>query len=328
MISYSEIERPSAVPGMKYWGGFLDETLNFDIEVYPKPTEVTPDNKVYQPHISVSSSDKAKLEFVQMHLPEQISSRINPGYTDPEQRTHDRWRLNVGNAIGCFRFLQWVMPFLEYKQAQAAVFNEFLQQKREVVREVDGLTRVPRFYATPEDRIEVEEDFRGKLITAKSKTTDTPHLPDPERLAGIFDASGSFGIYATTRLPSGSLVYNTNCQLISVQNGLLIGLYQEYKGAKPAEYNPGLNRYSGQSSIWRVSGYEVGRLLKSIEPYLVLRRTEARLAVDFLRVKQALLRPDYNDDPTIRAQRDKVLESYIEEWKNIDRIGKLHKRIQ
>ena len=317
MIASTEMEKQVTAPSMKYWGGFLDETLNFDIEVYPKPTEVTPDNRVYQPHIFVSSSDKSKLEFVQRHLPEQVVARINPDYTDPEQRGHDRWKLNVGNAVGCFRFLQWIMPHLEYKQAQAVVFSEFLEQKREVIRLVDGLTRVPRLYPTPEDRMEVEEDFREKLIVAKSQTIDITHLPDPERLAGIFDASGSFGVYTTKRFPSGTPEYSANCQLISVQQGLLTGLYKEYRGARPIEYNPGLNRYSGQSFVWQVSGYEVGRLLKDIEPYLVIKQTEARFAIDFLRVKQALFGVDYSNDPTIKAQRSKVLRGYTEDWKTI-----------
>ncbi len=129
MIPSSEMEKQTTIPGMKYWGGFFDETLNFDIEIYPKPTVATPDNMVYQPHISVNSSE---LEFVQDHLPKQVDTRINPDYTDPDQRNHDRWKLNIGNAIGCFRFLQWIMPYLEHRQAQAMVFNEFLQQKREV----------------------------------------------------------------------------------------------------------------------------------------------------------------------------------------------------
>ncbi len=168
--------------------------------------------------------------------------------------------------------------------------------------------------------MEVEEDLRERLILAKPLSSNT--LPfDPERVAGIFDASGSFGIYVTTRLPSGGLEYSANCQLISMQQGLLMGLHREYKGAKPVEYSPGLNRHGGQSYVWQVSGYGVGRLLKDIEPYLVIRKTEARFVIDFLRVKQALLRGDYNNDSTIRAQRRKVLDGYAEGWKTVSHAG-------
>ncbi|MAG59574.1 30S ribosomal protein S9 [Candidatus Woesebacteria bacterium] len=89
MIPSVEREKQPTIRGMQYWGSFFDETLNFDIDVSPKPTVVTPDNMIYHPHISVSSSNQLKLEFVQRHLPGQVNSRINPDYTDPEQRKHD-----------------------------------------------------------------------------------------------------------------------------------------------------------------------------------------------------------------------------------------------
>lgn len=303
-------ERQPKSPSMKYWGGFFDETLNFDVDAYPKPTVSTPNNIVYQPALSVSSSDRSKLEFVQHYLPDQVGSRINPEYKDPDQREHDRWELKIGDALSCFRFLQWVKPFLEHRQTQAVVFDEFLQQKREVIRVVDGLTRVTRLYPTPMDRMEVEEDFRERLIKAKSQVSDMPLLPEPERLAGIFDASGSFGVYGTIRLPSGRTEYNANCQIISMQQSLLNALYAEYRGAKPTEYSAGLNRHGGQSWMWQVSGYEVGRLLSDIEPYLVRRKTAARFTIDFLRVKRAFLGTNYIDDSTIRVKRSEVLGSY------------------
>lgn len=304
---------------MKYWGGYFDESLYSGID----PDLSIPKVPQFQPILAIHSSNKQSLEFLVPIFP----GRINPRHNTLEEGEPQEWALRIRKALSAYRFLEWVEPHLIYTQTQAEVLKEFLSQKREVRRVIERLARVPR-YPTPEDRIIIEEELRQKLLEAKSKTVTTGHLPEPERLAGIFDAKAYLGIYDTRRQDRLSLYpeYQAYAGLVSTQTGLLKGIYREYGGTEPVEYGQRKGRYDGPSYLWQLSGYGLIKFLEVIEPFLIFRQTQARLIIDFLRVKRALnrqtsetglLQTIFKDDPIIQAQRNAVFESYLERWKEI-----------
>lgn len=307
---------------LEYWGGFFDETLYFDIDhhidKHPRSADPTlEDNIIYDPLLSIHSSRKPILESLFPVIPGKVLS----DYSDPKDRTYVKWALKIKKQVPSFRFLQLILPYLDYKHEQATVLLQFLRQKREVRREIEGLIKVPR-YPTPEDRIAVEEKFRAQLIEAKTVTADSPHLPTrATRLAGIIDASVVLGITTTKRSTKLDNDYQAHCSLISVHRGLLEGLYLTYGGTQPVKEGERPHRYAGPSYLWQLDGQKMLPLLKRVEPYLIFRQTEVRLMIDFLTLRPFMSKT--SPDPFIDAQRNRVLQGYVDQWQELTQLRSL-----
>lgn len=305
---------------MKYWGGFFDETLFFDIQ--PRLDKHThsfdptlEDNLIYYTEISIANSGRPILESLSILLP----GKIYPITTIMRGIEYTGWELRLRRQVDTFRFITGIKPYLDYTHQQADVMERFLRQKREVRRELEGLTRVPR-YPTPEDRIAVEEEFRTELVQAKSQTFNEPHLPELARLAGIIDASAGLGIYASARSDHPTISnYMAHMSLTSVHRGLLDSLYQTYGGSEPSKSGERGGRYAKPSYEWQIGGFGLIPLLESIEPHLIFKRDRVQLVLDFLRLKPTLDRSNRtnNLNPVVVAQRTRILQSYVDSWQEL-----------
>lgn len=303
---------------MQYWGGFFDAALFLDIQprIYKHPHSSDPtleDNLIYSPYIAIKNSDKAILESLSILLP----GNIHPTTTRTRDIEYKGWQLRLIRQVNAFMFITRLKPYLDYKQTQVEAMEEFLRQKREVRRELEGLDRVPKLYQSNEDRIAVEEEFRQRLLQIKGQTFDETHLPEPARLAGIIDADASFGIYSTNRHRGNglSIEFQVHADFFSVHKGLLEELHQAYGGTKPTEEGNGVGRYAGPSWEWQVGGAGLADLLKTVEPHLIFKQTQARLIIDFLKIKSTLTRT--STDSFVNAQRTAVLQSYVDAWREL-----------
>lgn len=275
---------------------------------------------MFQPYLAIHSSRKEPLEYLAKVFPGYIQSKnVGENY---QPANYPRWILGISKSLTCFKFLSWIGPYLEYTKSQAEVFDKFLRQKREVRRELEGLSRVPQLYLTPYDRIVVEQQAQNDLNAAKAQTAGQTHLPQPPRLAGILDAAGYFGVYATTRQDLTQLYsnYDAHCGLTSVHQGLVQALYETYNGSKPAEGYKRIDRYAGPSFIWQISGSGFLTLLEDINPYLIFNRTEAELITDFLQTRQLFMR-NPTENPVVYSQRCQVLRAYVDLWQQFKKPG-------
>lgn len=134
---------------MQYWGAFMDEVLNFSIHRGLMPSDKTPDNMMYRPLLAMYSKDKRWLEAIRKRIINGSDWTLNDFLVGPPGDQHTEWRLGTGDSVEGFRFLQWVKPFLTFKQVQAEIFEEFLLQKREVRRYTQSLVKVPALYSNP-----------------------------------------------------------------------------------------------------------------------------------------------------------------------------------
>lgn len=300
----------------EYWGNFLDETLDFNIVIQQnRRSRSTIGSTTFQPILEIHSSDKPFLEQLTSVFP---AKNPHPRYKDPKEGQYQNWNLTLRRAYSCLRFIQGIKPYLEYTRPQADIFEEFLLQKREVIRELEGLTRVPHPYSTPEDRIVAEEDLRRRFLEAKAQTVATPHLPKPTRLAGIVDAKFLMGIYVTHRQDSPYSEFpdfEAAGGLTSIHKGLLDGLHGRFGGTEPVEMARREKYHAGPSFRWQLTGPQWMPLLQSVEPYLIFKQTHAGLIIDFLRVQAAFGTPSH--DPLVQAQRVRVLQSYVGKWQEL-----------
>lgn len=307
---------------MRHFGAYMDEALNFSINGVPRPSQVTPDNIVYQPSLAIYSSDERVLVAIQRRIINGNAWNLNDVFLDPPVNRYREWYLKTGDSVVCFRFVRWIKPHLTFKQVQAKIFDEFLRQKREVRRYTQGLVKVPPIYDSPYERMEVEEDLQQRLLQVKSEIAPETSLADPERLAGTIDADMSLGLYVSKDRPRAPhlLEFIARGTMISTRLGLLEALYREYGGTKPVKNSEvSVTKVAVPTFKWQINGYNLGKLLSDIEPHLVFKKAQARFIMEFLSVRKALIAGrTFTKYPLIVAQRTSVLQSFLDEWQNID----------
>lgn len=320
MTQNREILTDPSPERMRYWGRFFDETLFFDI-----CRNSNPEIPQFDPILAIHSSNRLLLESLQIVFP----GRINPRNKNLEEGGNQEWDLRIKGALAAFQFLQRFGTNLCYTRRQAEIFEEFLLQKREVRRVVEGLRRVPR-YPSPEDRIAVEEDLRERLLEAK-RADNNPQLPlKPEELAGIFDAIGFFGIYSSRRQNNLFPRYQAQIGLVSTHRGLLEEIHRKFGGSEPVKHSQGEKDHIGPSFSWVLAdSYRAIDLTEKVEPFMIFNHLKAKLIIEFLRVKQTLNRKTipgdnfsplvFGQDSFIMALRSRVLECYVEQWQNLKR---------
>ncbi len=313
----------SSPVSMQYLGAYMDEVLNFHINPAKRSSSTTPDNVVYQPQLAIYSSDRNKLEGLQERIINGGAWNLNDTTLSlGKSNQHTEWYLITGNSVECFKFLRWIKPFLSFKLVQADIFDEFLSQKREVIRYVRGLPKAPNTYDNPYDRMEVEEELQLRLTRAKSELMPENSLPSLQGLAGIFDADVMLGLYKASDRPNSSLPieFFARGEITSNRLGLLRALKRKYGGTGPTKsHDVSVTKVELPSYQWQINGYNLGRLLTDLEPYLVFRKNQARFILEFLKVRKILLSDrTFTNDPLIITQRTRILESFLEEWENIN----------
>lgn len=298
---------------MRHFGAYMDEVLNFNIKGVSRPTNLTPDNRSYQPSLAIFSRDERNLRAIQAMIINGTSWNLNDQFLKTPANGHREWYLITGNSVECYIFVQWVKPFLTFKQAQAQVFDEFLRQKREVRRYIQGLVIVPSIYDNPYERMEVEEDLQRRLLQTKHEIIPESTLPQPERLAGTIDADMSLGLYCLSRAEY-RLEFLARGDMVSTRFGLLKVLWEEYGGTKPVKSSDvSKTKLPVPTYKWQINGDDLERLLIDTEPHLVFKRARARFIMKFLQVRR---------DPLMRVQRNRILQSFLNEWSNIDPLPK------
>lgn len=296
----------------------MDEVLNFSINRGLMPSNRTPDNMMYRPLLAIYDKDKRWLEAIQDRIINGSAWNINDFLAGTPGSQQKEWRLSTGNSVESFRFLQWIKPFLTFKQAQAEIFEEFLHQKREVRRYAQGLVKVPALYSDPYERMDVEEELRQRLSLAKCKVIQETSVPDKKSLAGIVDADMSLGLYLSEN--NQRLEFLARGTIVSVRHGLLEALYKKYGGVKPGKRSDtSVTKADVPSYEWPINGGNLGKLLTEVEPDLVFKKDQARFIIEFLRVRKAVMSTrKFMGDPLVEAQRIKVLQSFLDGWEEID----------
>lgn len=295
---------------MKGWGAFLDGALYYEIK-----RDIRPRATFYGAVLAIHSNSRDTL----IDLAQIVPGKIYPRYKNPDEEDYQEWSLRIRKGTTCLRFLEWVLPFLEYTKPQAEVLRKFLLQKPKVIAELQELDQLPSFNPISTENAADEEELRQALFEAKKRTVNTTHLPDPPKLAGILGNS-YLGIYAREDQISAYSGYQAYCGLNSVHAGLLKGIHEQYGGKKPVEKRRRIGRYAGPNINWELSGRELLELLQDTEPYLIFQQAEVRFIIDFLRKKEEFI-ANPTDDPGIRAQRCNVLQSYVENWQQLKNPG-------
>ena len=90
-------------------------------------------------------------------------------------------------------------------------------------------------------------------------------------LAGLFDGEGTIGIQ---KVKNG---YGLRIQ-IQIYNKITYEIQDNFGGSAYGPYGKEKKAY-----IWRCNGLNAGKILELIFPYLVIKKEEAELAIDYLK---------------------------------------------
>jgi hypothetical protein len=250
--------------------------------------------KYYQLHVSVSNTDKALITWLKTSYGlGSISQRI---HRRQEWRPLYTWSLSDNEAL---QVLQAVGPFLKEKQAQAEVGIEF-QSNRKSRKTRDEAQR----FSTKIKELN-QARYKYTLPIVKWAVPKQQEISIPESdlayFAGFFDGEGTIAIRSRScQGTSGSLrlgVINTYIPVIkkfSSDFGFGSIILRRDENKKP-------------TATWEVSGADAVNLLQLLLPFLIVKKSQAELALAFHKqLTEKLLTPGN-------------ITSYIERSKHLKR---------
>lgn len=185
-------------------------------------------------------------------------------------------------------FLARIAPFLVIKKAQADLAIEF--QSRIGARGVNRLM--------PEE-ITTRETYKRRLVELKlgCSAETTAGLFDPPYVAGLLDGEGTILIYKVRDYYQLSVrITNTDLKVLESLKNLFGGDI----GSKCEK----VSKRTRSCWTWQIQGQKSAELLVELYPYLLVKREQARLALEFQTHKQLLKREDALKEEHVRLGED------------------------
>lgn len=241
-----------------------------------------PRGPIYSARVVVSNRAKELTSYFSHHF---------GGYTTvskPRKENHNinyLWHLSSGQHTE--RFLSQIYPHLRYKKEQADILFEYLH-----------MGRTP----DPEKREELYQ--RSKILKQLVRvTTETPTSSnlDHAYLAGFFDGEGSVSIinfegHGHRQFASRLNVTNTDLPTLELYKKIYGGSIRKHSKPRMQTYRWELRKNEDRQHF-----------LLSVLPYLIVKKEEASIVLDFLRLGNSI-NPEgranlYNQIVHIKAQR-------------------------
>ena len=197
------------------------------------------------------------------------------------------WYWNIQSKAASL-FLVRIAPFLVIKKAQADLAIEF--QSRIGVRGVNRLT--------PEE-ITTRETYKRRLVELKlgCSAETTTGLFDPPYVAGLLDGEGTILIYRVKDYYQLSVrITNTDLKVLESLKNLFGGDI----GSKCEK----VSKRTRPCWTWQIQGPKSAELLIELYPYMLVKREQARLALEFQTHKQLLMREGAPKEVRVRLGED------------------------
>lgn len=130
-------------------------------------------------------------------------------------------------------------------------------------------------------------------------------------LAAMIDGEGTIGIYKQNQSYAKRLI------IVNTSEELIDYLVNNYKGSKHGPYKQKEENHKNRF-WWRCDGKDAIKLIQKIEPYLVIKRVQAQLALE---AWEDTFKIDYRGRKTPKYIADKR-EEYYQEMKKLNHRGK------
>ncbi|MGI0149765.1 MAG: hypothetical protein ACREDF_09585 [Thermoplasmata archaeon] len=236
-------------------------------------------------HVRVTSTDYAVVEWMKKNFYGFV------GIQPPNRNVKNCrpcWYWNIQSRAASV-FLAKITPFLVIKKEQADLAIEFQSRIG-----APGVNRL-----TPEE-ITTRETYKRRLVELKlgcSAETKTG-LFDPPYVSGLLDGEGTILVYKTNGCYQLSVrIVNTDLPVLERMKSLFGGNI----GSKIEK----VSKRTRPCWTWDIQGPRAAELLVELYPHLLVKREQARLAMEFQDRKRALQK-----EGALKEEKMKLGEEY------------------
>lgn len=245
-------------------------------------------NNTFSLVVRVTSTDRPIVDFLLLHFGGWI------GVQTPNK--------NVKNCRPCWfwgiqskaasLFLARIAPFLVIKKSQADLAAEF--QARIGARGVNRLT--------PEE-VTTRETYKRRLVELKlgCSAETTAGLFDPPYVAGLLDGEGTILIYKVVDY------YQLSVRIVNTDLKVLESLKSLFGGCISGKCEK-ISKRTRPCWTWEIQGPKAAELLVELYPYVLVKRDQTRLALEFQSHKCLLKKEGSSKEVNIRLGEDYKLK--------------------
>lgn len=243
-----------------YVAGLIDAEGCYTLSKHIRPEGYA----MYDPLIRFTTSHLPTAKWVKENFGGYFSTK---NWKNDQWKTYHQWR--IGNDIEASRFLTLIQPYIWMKTPEADILQEYY-----LLRGIQNKT--------------AREDLYQKMVAyreRKSVTTNTSDFSFTNNianayLAGVFDGEGSiFFIETKETIRLDVSLGNTSEPLVHV--------YQDFFGGRVRRREP----HNGILPMfeWAIGKQsDLEKFLLAMLPYLVTKREQAKIALEFIRTRKSL----------------------------------------
>lgn len=243
-----------------YTAGLIDAEGCYTLSKHIRPEGYA----MYDPLIRFTTSHLPTAEWVKENFGGYFSTK---NWKNFQWKTYHQWR--IGNDIEAARFLTLIQPYIWMKTPEAEILQDYYLLR--------GTQNKPARELLYQRMVEYRE--------RKSVTTNTSDFPFADEianayLAGVFDGEGSIYFVET----QGTIRLD-----VSLANTFepLVYVYQKLFGGRTRGRDP----HNGVLPMfeWAIGKQsDLEKFLLSTLPYLVTKREQAEIALNFIRTRKNL----------------------------------------
>lgn len=301
----------------------------------------------YQIRLSVGNTSELIIDY----LVEVYGGNKGGPYKSNNENGRDRYDWNC-SSYDAIKLIKKVQPYLIVKQAQAdlaiSAWNDtfridynnrgpgqvpkFSIDKREYYRQEmkklnmkgkqegdkeEGISYNPRHVISLYDYLtERESPNKTKFVMNEYvKYKDENNTLKLAYLAAMIDGDG------TIRIKRSKQKYTIYISVKNTSEALMDYLKENFKGKKLGPYSNKIGKNWKDYFLWECSSKEAIKIIKQIEPYLIIKRQQANLAIE---AWEDTFRIDYNTRGPERIPKFAInkREYYYQQMKMLNKTGK------
>ena len=259
-----------------YLAGYIDCDGCISIRQY-----LSVGRKAHQLNLDISSTNTDIMEWLVRNFHGRVKNGCNPLTTC---KLLKQWRLHDKDA---YKLICEVRPYLLLKDRQAEVAISFYRNCVRLKRK--GVLRSRWLIAR-------EETYHTKMheLNARGKSNCThcelhtkrviPELAEREKLvylASVIDAEGAISIYHASQPSKNYYAYLLGLAVGNTDTRLIDWLVANYGGW--TQWRRYKTKRWKDVKVWNIGGEKTYKLLKQVRPFLIVKRRQADLGMEFYR---------------------------------------------
>lgn len=190
------------------------------------------------------------------------------------------WKCSNRKAIN---LIKKILPYLNIKQLQASLAIESWEDTFRINYR-NGMNRMPKFaldkreyYHAQMKQLNVkgkQEQYEQNETEQKENYSNTNNILMIQYLAGIIDGEGTIGIKK-----SRNIHYSILLSVSNTSKSLIVYLKENFDGSMSGPHSQKKENEKDRFE-WQCSGKKAIKLIKRVQPYLIVKHKQAELAIE------------------------------------------------